>query len=64
MKYPVVEWRSRLPLMLEHRKSDRTSHTLLIMYVKTFGTKCAIIKDDLPTTFQYIWHRGFRGEDF
>ena len=57
MKYPVVEWRSRLPLMLEHRKSDRTSHTLLIMYVKTFGAKCAIIKDDLPTTFQYIWHR-------
>jgi hypothetical protein len=41
-----------------------TSHTLLIMYVKTFGTKCAIIKDDLPTTFQYICPRGFRGEDF
>ena len=64
MKFPVVEWRSRLPLMLEHRKSDRTSHTLLIMYVKTFGTKCTIIKDDFPTTLQYIWPRGFRGEDF
>jgi len=64
MKYPVVEWRSRLSLMLEHRKSDRTSHKLLIMYVETFGTKWAIIKDDLPTTFQYIWPRGFRGEDF